>query len=150
MELAHSTRWCCDRHHEKIDFASFGLGDIWDGEEARQWRFVNVSFGQEGEDHERKASNRKKLAKSLVEWRQEAHSSDRLSVLYSIQDIITEEGIGLITKISSSRLHRDGPNVIVKELDETFEWGARYAREIFECIWEHDHDKIDPVPTYEQ
>jgi len=129
---------------------AFGLGDFWDGKEPRQWRFINVSFGAEGGDCERTASDRKGLAKSLVEWRQTTYSSDRLNVLYSAQDIITEEGIRLVAKMSPSRLRRDGPNAIVKELSETCEWGTRYAGEIFEHVWKHDHDDIDPVPTYEQ
>jgi len=121
MNLAHSTRWCCDRHHEKIDFATFGLGDIWDGEEPCQWQFVDVLFGPEGEDRERKAGERKELMKLLVEWRRITHNSDCLSILYSVRDIITEEGIRLVAKMSPSRLHRDGPKMIVKELDEMFE-----------------------------
>ena len=44
----YSTRWCCDRHGEDIDFASFGLGDFWDGQQPRQYEFVYVRFGSGG------------------------------------------------------------------------------------------------------
>jgi len=148
MTLGYSTRWCCDRHGEKIDFASFGLGNFWDGKQPQQWQFVYVTFGPEGEDHERKGGDRKELAKVLMAWRQKNYDTDPISFLYDIQDIVTEDGISLITKISPSQLHRDGPDVITKELGETFEWGCRHARGVFEQVWKHDHGDSDEVPTY--
>ena len=68
--------------------------------------------------------------------------------MYDIQDIITEDGINLIAKLPPSRLHRDGPYAITKELGETAEWGSQYAGGMFECVWRHDHDNSDRVPTY--
>lgn len=142
MILGYLTKWCCDRHgNSEIDFASFGLSDFWDGEELRQWQFVYVTFGTEGEDRERKGGNHKELAKVLMMWRQQTHDLDPIGFLYDIQDIVTEDGISLVTKISPSRLHRDGAEVIVKELGETSEWGSRYAQGMFEEVRKHDrHD----------
>lgn len=144
----YSTKWCCDRHSEKIDLTSFGLGDFWDGEQPRQYQFIHVTFGQEGEDLERRGGDRKEVVKVLTEWRQETYDTDTIGFLYDIQDIITEDGIGLVAKISPSRLHRDGPDVITKNLGETVEWGSRYARGMFERVWRHDHNNTNQIPTY--
>jgi hypothetical protein len=147
MNLAHSTRWCCNRHGEKIDLASFGLGDVWDGELPREWPFIFVTFGSEGEDHERKGGDYKELIEVLTEWRQQMHDSDPLGFIYDIQDIITEDGISLIAKVPPSRLHRGGPAAITKELGETDEWGTRYASRMFEQVWRHDHKDSDELVT---
>ena len=148
MTLGYSTRWCCDRHDETIDFASFGLGSFWDGKQPLQYQFVRVTSGPESEDRERKGGDRKELVKALTEWRQKTHDTDTIGFMYDIQDIITEDGINLIAKLPPSRLHRDGPYAITKELGETAEWGSRYAGGMFERVWRHDHDNSDRVPTY--
>jgi hypothetical protein len=145
---ADSTR--CDQHGEKVDFASFGLGDVLDGEQSRQWQFIRVTFGPEGEDHERKGGDREELEKVLIAWRQETYDSDPIGFLYEIEDILTDEGIGIIAKVPPSRLYRDRPEGIIKELKETAEWGSRRARGIFEQVWKHDHGDSSRVPTYEQ
>ena len=86
----------------------------------------------------------------LIAWRQKIYDSDSIGFLYDIQDIITEDGIDLVAKISPSQLRREGPDVIMRELEETFEWGSRYAQEIFEQVQKHDYDGLDKVPTYKQ
>lgn len=147
---AYSTRWCCDRHGEEIDFTSFGLGDFWDGEQPFEYQFVSVTFGSEGEDRERKGKGFKELVNVLTEWRRRTYRADPVRVVYDIEDVISEDGIKLVAKIPPSRLHRNGPDEIVKELGETTEWGSQYAREMFEQVWRHDHDDSDEVPTYER
>ena len=102
-----------------------------------------MTFGSEGEDHQRKGVNRKELIKVLTEWRQKIHEGDTIGFIYNIQDIVTEDGIGLVAKISPSRLHRDGPDAITKELGETVEWGSRYAKEMFELVWRYDNRDSD-------
>lgn len=87
--------------------------------------------------------------KVVVEWRRETYDSDPTHVLYEIEDILQEDGIGLIVKIPPSRLYRDGPEAIVRELGETLEWRSLYARALFEEIWKHDHGHTDQVPVYE-
>jgi hypothetical protein len=86
----------------------------------------------------------------LMAWRQRTYDSDPISILYDIQDIITEGGICIIAKLSPPRLHRDGPDAITKELEETLEWGSQYAAGMFEEIWRHDHSDIAQVSTYKQ
>ena len=72
--------------------------------------------------------NRKELIKVLTEWWQKIHEGDTIGFIYDIQDIVTEDGIGLVAKISPSQLHRDGPDAITKELGEMVEWGSRCHR----------------------
>lgn len=146
--LGFSTRWCCDRHGEEINYTLFGLGDPWDGKQPRQWEFVYVTFGLEGEDHERKGADRKELTKVLTAWRQTTYDSDPISFLYDIQDIVTEDGVSVIAKIAPSRLQRGGPDTIIDELEETSEWGSRYAQGVFEEVWKYDHRNVAQVPTY--
>jgi len=86
----------------------------------------------------------------LTAWRQQTYDTDPIGFLYDIQDIITEDGIGLIAKMSPSQLHRDGPDAITKELKETLEWGSRHAWGMFEQVWWHDHGDSSPVHTYER
>ena len=129
---------------------SFGLGEFWDGKQPRQYQFIHVTFGPEGEDHQRKGADRKELIKVLIEWRQKTHDDDTIGFIYNIQDIVTEDGISLVAKISPSRLHRDGPDAITKELGEAVEWGSRYAKEMFELVWRYDNRNSDRVPTYGQ
>ena len=86
----------------------------------------------------------------LMAWRQKTYDSDPISFLYDIQDIIAEDGICLVAKVSPSRLHREGPDTITKELEETLEWGSRYAVGMFEEIWRHDHGDIAQVSMYKQ
>jgi len=148
--IAYSTKWCCDRHSEDIDFTSFSLGDFWDGEKVCEYQFIPVTFGPEGEDRERKGKGFKELVKILTEWRRRTYRADPVRVVYDIEDIISEDGINLVAKIPPSRLHREGPGLIIKALGETAEWGSRYARGMFEQVWRHDHDDSDEVPTYEQ
>jgi len=150
MTLGFSMRWCCDRHSEDIDLTSFNLADFWDGEQPRRWQFVYVTLGPDGKDHERKGSDRKELVKVLTAWRQRTYNPYPINFLYDIQGIVTEDGIGLVAKISPSRLHRDGPSSITRELDETFEWGSHHARGMFELVWGYDHGDSDQMPTYEQ
>lgn len=107
-----------------------------------------MTFGSEGEDRERKGSDRKELTKALTAWRKETYDSDPIGFLFDMQDIITDEGISLVAKLSPSRLHRDGPDVITKELGETIEWGSCYARGVFEQVWKYDHGNSSQVPTY--
>lgn len=129
----------------------FGLQDPQESELlARQWEFVYMTFGPEGEDQERKGADRKELAMALTAWRKKKHHADPINFLYDIQDIITEDGISLVAKIPPSRLRRDGPGVIVEELGETLEWGSCHAMEIFRQVWEHDYDDSKPIPTYQQ
>lgn len=109
-----------------------------------------MTYGPEGEDRKRKGGDCKKVIKILMEWRQRVYYSDPISIVYDIQDIITEDGIGLVAKISPSRLYRDGPETITKELKETVGWGTQYARWVFECLWRHDHDDSSQIPTYAQ
>lgn len=127
---------------------SFGLGDVWEDEQPSRWQFIYVTFGPEGEDHERKVADRKELVKTLTVWRQETYNADPLGFLFDIQDIITDDGINLVAKISPSRLYRDGPDVITTELGETSEWGSRHAEGVFEQTWKYDHGDSDKVPTY--
>ena len=146
-----STRWCCDRHGDKIDFTLFGPQDPQEGEPlTRQWEFIYVTFGAEGGDQERKGANRKELVKVLAAWRQKTYHADPINFLYDVQDILTEDGISLVTKIPPSQLHRDGPGVITKELGETLKWGSRHAMEVFKQVWEYDYNNSEPVPTYQQ
>lgn len=84
----------------------------------------------------------------LTAWRQNTYDLDPISFLYNIQDIITEDRIGLIAKISFSQLHRDGPEAIMRELEETLEWGSRYVQEMFEQVWKYDHSDSAQVPMY--
>ena len=85
----------------------------------------------------------------LMDWRQETYNSGSINFLSGdIEDIITEDGISLVAKISPARLHRDGPALIVKELGETFKWGSRHARGMFAQLWKHDYGDSDKVPTY--
>ena len=108
-----------------------------------------MTFGSGGEDRERKGSDRKELVKVLMDWRQETYNSGSINFLSGdIEDIITEDGISLVAKISPARLHRDGLALIVKELGETFEWGSRHAEGMFKQVWKHDHGDSDKVLTY--
>jgi len=109
-----------------------------------------MTFGPEGEDRERKGKGFKELVTVLKEWRRRTYRADPIRIVYDIEDIISEDGINLVAKISPSRLHRDGPDLIIKALGETVEWGSRYARGMFEQVWRHDHDDSDDIPTFEQ
>lgn len=111
-------------------------------------------FGSDGlpckkseDDGRRKASNRKALINVLEAWREEVHNSDPIGFLFDVQDIIEDDGLVLVANIPPSQLYDGGPNVIVDELDETSEWAACYAREIFEQIWRHDHGSKE-IPMY--
>lgn len=143
MKIGYTTRWCCDRHAEEIDFASFGLSEVWDGEKPHQMQFIYVTFGKEKEDRERSRGDRKKLAEALVAWRENTYDSDALNLLFSVQDILTDDGIGLIAKIPRSQLRRDGADMITRELGETTEWGSRYAGKVFKRIQEYDDGNLD-------
>ena len=41
--------------------------------------------------------------------------------VYDMEDILADDGISLIAKIPPSRLYRDGPEAITRELGETLE-----------------------------
>ena len=98
-----------------------------------------MTFGSDGTtERARNRSDCKKLQEALVAWREKTFDSDAISGLFDIQDIITEEGIGLIAKLPPSQVRSGGPEAITKELGETVEWESRYARELFEQIQEHD------------
>ena len=101
-------------------------------------------------DRDRKGEDFKELVKVLTEWRQDTYDSDPFHVLSESEDIIEDSGIKVVAKISPSRLHRDGPDVIIEELGETVEWGSQHVRRMFTRVWRHDHDDSDQVPTYEQ
>ena len=131
MKIGYTTRWYCDRHAEEINFVLFGLSEAWDGEKPHQMQFIYIAFGKEKEDHERSRGDHKKLAEALVAWRENTYDSDALNLLFSVQDILTDDGIGLITKIPHSQLHRDGADMITRELGETTEWGSCYAGKVF-------------------
>ena len=104
-------------------------------------------FGPEGKNCERKGGDRKALIKILTAWRQRTYNLDPIGFLYDIQDIVTEDGINLVAKISPSRLDGDGPDAITKELEETSEWGSCYARGMFEEIQKYDHRNSVPAHT---
>ena len=146
-DLGYSTRWCCDRHGEEIDFALFGVGDIWGDEAPCQWRWIYVTGGPEDDDRERKVKDRKGLIKALVEWRQNTYKTNPIGFLYEIQDIIDEDGIGLIAKVSPSQLQRDGSDVITAVLEETAKWNSRHARGMFEVISKYDGNGSSGPPT---
>ena len=110
----------------------------WGDETARQWKWIYVTAGPEGEDRERKGKDRKDLIEALIEWRQNTYEIDPIGFLYDIQDIIVEDGISLITKVSPARLQRDGPDGVKTVLEETAEWGSRHARGMFEMISKYD------------
>ena len=127
--LGCSTRWCCDRHGEtKLTSRLLVLGD----EITRQWKWIYVTIGPEGKDCERKGKDCKDLVEAFVELRQNTYEADPICFLYDIEDIINEDGIGLIAKVSSSRLQRDGPDGITTVLEETAKWGSRHARGMLE------------------
>ena len=108
-----------------------------------------MTFRLEDEDHQRKGVDRKELIKILTEWRQKTHDDHTIGFIYDIQDIVTEDEIGLVTKISPSRLHRDGPDAITMELREMVEWGSGYAKEMFQLVWRYENRDSDSL-TYGQ
>ena len=125
----------------------FGLGDVWGDETTHQLKWIYITFGPEGEDRERKGKDHKDLIEALIEWRQNTYETDPIGFLYNIQDIIDEDGISSIAKVSPARLQRDGPDGITTVLEETAEWGSRHTRGMFEIISKYDGNDPSRLPT---
>jgi len=87
---------------------------------------------------------------ALKEWRWKTYKSDPIRCVYDMDDILTDDGIDLIAKIPPSRLYREGPEAITRELGETFEWESRHVKALFERVWGHDHGGADQVPVHDQ
>ena len=110
----YSTRWCCNRHGEDIDFTSFGLGDFWDGQQPRHYEFIYETFGSEGVDRDGGV----RISRNLSRPSRGGGKTRTTKIPFAL-----------------SRLHRDGPDMIIEELGDTVEWGSQYARGMFERVW---------------